>query len=269
MEQQKVKRKLQKILENQGDISIAQLDVSLDIKDALDNVKTELNIDKKAELAIEITEKDLQNLFTNATEEQTSLSKNILTLLTQIRDKKIDTSALLQKLEEIASKEEKETDLTPIQNLIEQIRDILAVKEEFEPVQVYDKNGNLLDWDELFKVLKKQETFGGAFLLDTVANTEGVAPLSGTSVNGTRDLTSANTWYAVPSTVPSSPYMLVVTQENATGTVRWGFDNTGTPSATNGNQAPNELRIKLAAGQVVYYASSTAGDDVNWTTKVI
>lgn len=103
----------------------------------------------------------------------------------------------------------------------------------------------------------------------TSDNTTGISPLSGSSTNGTRDLTSANTWYAVPSTVPTTPYILVVTQENASGTVRWGFDNTGTPSTTNGNQAPNELRVRLAANQVVYYASSTAGDDVNWTCKVI
>lgn len=100
-------------------------------------------------------------------------------------------------------------------------------------------------------------------------NSSGIAPLSSSSANGTVDLTSADTWYAVPSTIPNANYILVVTQENATGTIRWGFDNTGTPSATNGNQAPSQLTVRLSAGQVVYYASSTAGDDVNWTTKII
>lgn len=103
----------------------------------------------------------------------------------------------------------------------------------------------------------------------TPAEGSGLSVLGGTSTNGTRDLTSANTWYAVPSTVPTQPYILVVTQENAVGTIRFGFDNTGTPSATNGNQAPSQLTVRLAANQVVYYASSTAGDDVNWTAKVI
>lgn len=92
---------------------------------------------------------------------------------------------------------------------------------------------------------------------------------AGASANGTRDLTSANTWYAVPSTVPTSPYILVATVENSVGTVRFAFDNTGTPSSTNGNQAPSQLTVRLAANQVIYYASSSAGDDVNWTTKVI
>ena len=96
-----------------------------------------------------------------------------------------------------------------------------------------------------------------------------INPLSGSSTNGTTDLTSANTWYAVPSTIPTSPYVLVATLENSAGTVRWGFSNSGTPSATNGNQAPSQLTVKLAANQVVYFASSTAGDDVNWTTKEI
>lgn len=96
-----------------------------------------------------------------------------------------------------------------------------------------------------------------------------VRPLSGVSVNGTRELTNANTWYAVPSIVPTSSYVLIVTIENQVGTVRFGFDNTGTPSATNGNIAPSQLEVKLEANQVVYFASSTAGDDVNWTTKII
>lgn len=104
--------------------------------------------------------------------------------------------------------------------------------------------------------------------LATEGSVKGVAPLSGASANGTRDLTSANTWYAVPSTVPTSPYVLFVSIETAVGTIRWGFDNTGTPSATNGLvDMPDGL--KLAANQVIYMASSTAGDDVNWTTKII
>lgn len=97
----------------------------------------------------------------------------------------------------------------------------------------------------------------------------GVSIPQGSSANGTVDLTSANTWYAVPSTVPTSDYILVAALETAVGTVRWGYDNTGTPSATNGLQSPSMLTIRLAANQSIYFASSTAGDDVNWTTKVI
>lgn len=96
-----------------------------------------------------------------------------------------------------------------------------------------------------------------------------VKPAMGTSVNGTRDLTSANTWYSVPSTVPTVDYILVVSIENGTGTIRWGFDNTGTPSATNGNIADGTIQIKMPANGVLYFASSTAGDDVNWLTKEI
>ena len=104
------------------------------------------------------------------------------------------------------------------------------------------------------------------------ATEEGLKGLSiptGVGTNGTVALASADTWYAVPSTVPTSDYVLIVTLENSAGTIRWGYDNTGTPSATNGLQAPSMLTIRVKANQSIYYASSTAGDDVNWSTKVI
>lgn len=118
------------------------------------------------------------------------------------------------------------------------------------------------------------ETYGVLVTIPgTISNgavvTESSSVLGGASANGTRDLTVADTWYSVPSTVPTSPYVLVVTIENALGDVRFGFDNTGTPSATNGNIAPSQLTLKLAASQVVYYSSTVSGDDVNWTTKII
>ena len=151
---------------------------------------------------------------------------------------------------------------------LKNISDILSRPEEYKEDVDFQKL-----FDELGEKIAKLKISGGlagaGSLVGVESNTKGVAPLSGSSANGTRDLTSANTWYAVPSTVPSAPYTLVVTQENATGTIRWGFDNTGTPSATNGNQAPSQLTVRLSAGQVVYYASSTAGDDVCWTTKII
>lgn len=93
--------------------------------------------------------------------------------------------------------------------------------------------------------------------------------LSGASVSGSVTLSSANTWYAVPSTVPTSPYALVVTIEVSSGTLRWSFIDGTTPSASFGNQAPYQLTIHLGAGEVIYFASSIAADQVNWTTKVI
>ena len=94
-------------------------------------------------------------------------------------------------------------------------------------------------------------------------------PPYGAGVDGTRDLTSANTWYSVPSTVPSVDYVLVATIENAVGTIRWGYGGSGSPSSTNGCLAPSVLTLRLKAGHVVYFASSIAADQVNWTTKVI
>ena len=160
---------------------------------------------------------------------------------------------------------------------LKNISQILS-KEEIESIEkteIVDDKGKSVNFKSLFDTLAERignlKIGGGGSALSNTdsAKLDGIKPLSGDSNNGQVELTSANTWYAVPSTVPSASYVLVVTQENATGTIRWGFDNTGTPSATNGNQAPNELTVKLAAGQVVYYASSTAGDDVNFTTKII
>lgn len=96
------------------------------------------------------------------------------------------------------------------------------------------------------------------------ATKEGQFP-SGDSMNGTIDLTLADTWYAVPAEAPANDYVIVVSLENSSGTVRFGLSNTGSPSATNGNQAPTHLSLKLGAGKSVYFASSTAGDDVNYT----
>lgn len=149
---------------------------------------------------------------------------------------------------------------------------LLALKrdeKQIDKVLIVDEKGNPID---LFKALKSdQPMFGGRGGISTEDSNKltGIKPLSGVDANGTVDLASANTWYQVPSSVPTAPYCLVVTQELAQGNIRFGFDNTGTPSATNGNLAPGQLTVKLAGGQIIYYASSTAGDDVNWTTKVI
>lgn len=95
-------------------------------------------------------------------------------------------------------------------------------------------------------------------------------PLSGAGAAGQRELTLANTWYSVPSTVPASPYLLVVSKEIVAGTVRWAFANSSAPSATYGNKlSNNDLVIEVAANEVVYFGSSNATDTVNWTTKII
>ena len=74
----------------------------------------------------------------------------------------------------------------------------------------------------------------------------------GASSDGTVALASANTWYSVPSgTPPTTDYTLVVSLENADGTVRWSYNNGDTPSATNGNLAPNHIALNLGANKVV------------------
>ncbi|GBE16994.1 hypothetical protein BMS3Abin15_00826 [bacterium BMS3Abin15] len=88
---------------------------------------------------------------------------------------------------------------------------------------------------------------------------------TGSSSDGTIALASANTWYAVPSSAPTTDYTIIVSLENADGTVRWSFNNGGTPSATNGNLVPNHIAINIGANKTLYFGSSTAGDDVNYT----
>lgn len=91
-----------------------------------------------------------------------------------------------------------------------------------------------------------------------------IAP-QGAVNSGTRDLTLANTWYAVPSTIPTKNYTLIVSIENAVGTIRFSYSNASPPSAAFGNLAPEHLAIKMRANTPIYYASTVAGDDVNWT----
>jgi len=94
--------------------------------------------------------------------------------------------------------------------------------------------------------------------------------LGGASTNGTDALTPADTWVQVPTSAPASDYVLVVSKENSAGTIRWSFENGGTPSATNGNKLTgDDASFNLQASQVVYFASSTDGDDMNWTTKIL
>lgn len=158
-------------------------------------------------------------------------------------------------------------DLNTLETLL---KDILSKLNQSEPFDLETALAKFIKEDRIkVNVDRVGSGVGGVVTFPIVKELERLNSLSGSSTNGTRDLTSANTWYAVPSTIPTQPYILVVTIENNAGTVRWGFSNTGTPSATNGNLAPGELMVRLNAGQVVYYASSTAGDDVNWLTKVI
>jgi hypothetical protein len=126
-------------------------------------------------------------------------------------------------------------------------------------------NQTLSDGEKL-AVESKQTTANNA-LADIAAD---IKPLSGASAAGTLALAAGDTWYTVPSSVPASDYVLVVSKENSAGTIRWAFANTSSPSATYGNKLMiDDIIAELAAGQVIYIASSTAGDDVNWTTKII
>ena len=93
--------------------------------------------------------------------------------------------------------------------------------------------------------------------------------LGGASTDGSETLTGANTWVQVPGTVPTDDYTLVVSKESEAGTIRWSFDNGGTPGSTNGNKFVNDdIIFNLKGSQAVYFGSTDASDVVNWTAKV-
>jgi len=92
---------------------------------------------------------------------------------------------------------------------------------------------------------------------------------SGSSTAGQVILTAANSWYAVPTVVPTGYYQMVVGQETATGTIRWSYSNVGTPGTTNGLMAASTMCIKLSGDQPIYFGSSVASDSVNYTIKEI
>jgi len=99
-----------------------------------------------------------------------------------------------------------------------------------------------------------------------------LSQLAGTGACGTVALAATNTWYQVPAagSVPAQSYVLVVSKENADGTIRFGFGNSSIPSATYGNRfVSKDIVFELGGNTVVYFGSTNAGDDVNWTTKII
>lgn len=244
-------------------IPLAQLTEAIITNDKLDALTESIKaIEMPEAQEIELPEYPTEITVSNLPEVQ----KVVVTNFPEQKAPIVNVSAPVVNVE---AQEAQEIDVTPIAEEVAKIREML-IKEDL-------KEEDKVDFERLFKELgDKVEKIksggffgGGSSMLQIAENTVGVKYLTGSSTNGQVELTSANTWYAVPSTVPSSPYVLVVTQETASGTIRWGFDNTGTPSATNGNQAPNQLTVKLNAGQVIYYASSTSLDGVNWTTKII
>lgn len=96
------------------------------------------------------------------------------------------------------------------------------------------------------------------------------AGLGGASSDGSVALTPADTWVQVPTTAPTTDYLIVITKENEDGVIRYSFNNGGAPGATNGNRMWNDdMVIELRGGEVLYFGSSTDGDDVNYTTKII
>ena len=246
-------------------------------------------------------ELDLKPLYEKFDELKTAIDKKELSVTVGETKIDVDTKGIISSVERLQQAVEGSKDTIEPQEVIDytellgeviknlekpgydysKIEELLGVISKKEVVLPLDEKGRVkvsvdkvsmggrgsLSSTESAKLLtlateEKQDTL--------IAQTLGDKPLSGASANGTVALTSANTWYAVPSgTPPATPYVLVTSLENAAGTVRFGFANTSTPSVTNGNLADGTITLRLAGGQVVYFGSSTAGDDVNFSTKII
>ncbi len=101
------------------------------------------------------------------------------------------------------------------------------------------------------------------------AVTQPLPPPTGSIGKGSVDLTAANTWYQVPNSgnVPSVDYNLIVSRETYVGVLRWSYNNNGTPGVANGNRLPRHIGINMEANAVIYCASSSSGDDVNFEYK--
>lgn len=99
--------------------------------------------------------------------------------------------------------------------------------------------------------------------------------LSGIGIDFQILLSSANTWIPVPPPVagilpPSSPFLIIVSKEVATGTIRYGFQGFGTPGTTNGNQMfDRSMSFSLGGGQKLYFSSTVNTDALNVTCKEI
>lgn len=91
--------------------------------------------------------------------------------------------------------------------------------------------------------------------------------LSGTGADTTITLTNANTAYQVPASIPTTDYVLVISNQSDTN-ITWGFQNTGTLGnllvATTGLAS-----MRLAGGQAIYARCASAGKVLNYSTKVV
>jgi len=112
----------------------------------------------------------------------------------------------------------------------------------------------------------------GGIAVDVAGNTqvrEIQIGLDGTGTQAVTDLTSANTFYAIPSTQPTEAYQLRL-QFRGTGDFYLTFENGGT-AGTSGILYNDKdiVDFVLAPDDLVYVATKTAGDDVNWIAKEV
>lgn len=110
----------------------------------------------------------------------------------------------------------------------------------------------------------KQEREGLKQVEDLNVRIKGDFP-TGSGGAGSVILEEANTWYMVPPVAPNKDYILVLTKEGVSGTVRWSFSGGGVPSANNGNRLPDNLAVDLGAGKQIYIGSTNVGDKINYT----
>ena len=197
--QDKIKRKIEKILENKGDTGIAQLDVALETIDKLEDLKESIGesiskslTNSESGISLEIEAEDIQDLFLKALEGDKKNNKELLEVLKEIRDKEVEKEDKTEETELLrtiarntkgkdivvpaptvtVTPQPVEIDLnlvtdsvTDLHATAKEIKDILAIKEEFEPSKLYDEEGNPVDWEKIVKLLEEirdKESKGGS-----------------------------------------------------------------------------------------------------------
>ena len=93
--------------------------------------------------------------------------------------------------------------------------------------------------------------------------------LGGTGTQAVTDLTSADTFYAIPSTAPTNDYQLKL-QFDGGGLFYLTFENGGTAGTSGIKYADGEVvDLVLSGSTQVYVATKTAGDDCRWIAKEV
>lgn len=163
-----------------------------------------------------------------------------------------------------------ELDLKPVLEQIKQLGELIPDLSDYTKYGEFKVLLNPEQLDKLVKALNVSVSMSGGggskgTLLDpSIVQERG---LSGTGVDTTITLTTLNTQYTVPASVPTTDYVLVLSNQSDTN-ILWGFQSSGTLGnlllATSGLAS-----MRLAGGQVIYVRCASSDKVLNYSTKIV